>query len=56
VIDLKEIPEDPLLAELEYFMHCLRSAEMPEIVTLNDACDGLAIAEAVLDSLEETEG
>lgn len=52
-IDLRaEPPEDPLAAELRYFIQCIRSGERPKAVTLHDACEGLAAAEAVLASLQ----
>jgi len=51
VIDLTAIPEDPLAAELGYFLNCVRTGKRPEAVTLRDACAGLAIAEAVLASI-----
>jgi predicted dehydrogenase len=48
VIDLASIPEDPLAEEIAYFVDCIRSGKMPEVVTLADAADGLAIADAVI--------
>ena len=50
-IDLTAIPEDPLAEELAYFLDCVRAGTAPETVTLRDACEGLAIAEAVLASI-----
>lgn len=48
MIDLTAIPEDPLAEELAYFVHCIRAGKMPEVVTMADAADGLAIADAVI--------
>jgi len=42
---------DPLRAELSYFIHCIRSAERPEVVTLRDAVAGLRIADATISAL-----
>jgi predicted dehydrogenase len=52
LIDLaSDPPEDPLAAELRYFVACIRSGERPSVVTLKDACAGLGIADAVMASL-----
>jgi predicted dehydrogenase len=47
-IDLKTIPEDPLAEELAYFVHCIRSGEMPHVVTMADACEAIGIADAII--------
>jgi predicted dehydrogenase len=50
-IDLGDVPDDALYAELSYFVECVRSAKPPDVVTLRDAIDGLAAAEAAMASL-----
>ena len=51
-IDLATTPEDPLAMELDHFIACIRNGERPKAVTMEDACAGLAFAEAVLASLK----
>jgi predicted dehydrogenase len=43
--------DDALQAELSCFAEAIRSGERPRIVTMRDACTGLAVADAVLESL-----
>ena len=51
-IDVSGESEDqPLEAELRYFIDCIRTGRKPEIVTLNDAITGLSVADAVIRSL-----
>jgi predicted dehydrogenase len=50
-IDLAAPADDPLQAELSYFVQCIRSAERPSVVTLRDALTGLGAAEAAIASL-----
>ncbi|MGE0005229.1 MAG: Gfo/Idh/MocA family protein [Parvibaculaceae bacterium] len=48
-----EAPDDPLHAEVAYFVGCIRSGRRPETVTAADAQSGLVIAEAALASLRQ---
>jgi predicted dehydrogenase len=50
-IDLAAMPEDPLADELAEFARCIRAGERPTAVTVREARDGLACAEAVMASL-----
>lgn len=50
-IALAAIPDDPLAAELDCFVRCIRRGERPTAVTTQDARDGLAVAAAVIASL-----
>ncbi len=53
-IDLRsEPPDDPLLAEVAYFVDCIRGGRCPDVVTAADALSGLMIAEAALASLRD---
>jgi predicted dehydrogenase len=56
-IDLPQVAlDEPLRIELRYFVHCIRSAERPRVVTLRDAITGLAVAEAAIASLQTGAG
>ena len=48
-------PDQPLQAELSYFIECIRSGAEPRVVTLADAVAGLTTADAVLASLASGE-
>jgi predicted dehydrogenase len=48
-------PDQPLKAELSYFIECIRSGTEPQVVTLADAVAGLETADAVLASLASGE-
>lgn len=51
-IDLAELgPDESLLNEVSYFVHCIRAGERPSVVTARDALAGLEIAGAALASL-----
>ena len=44
-------PDQPHVAELGHFLSCIREGRPPEVVTLADACVGLATADMVRASL-----
>jgi predicted dehydrogenase len=54
-IDLRDMPDDMLTVELAHFVDCIRSGERSSIVTMRDACRGLAAAEAAMESLRTGE-
>lgn len=52
-IDLAGLgPDDALLNEVSYFVHCIRTGRRPGVVTARDALAGLEIAGAALASLD----
>jgi predicted dehydrogenase len=55
-IDISRVdPDQPLRAELSYFVECIRSRKEPQVVTLAGAVAGLETADAVIASLKSGE-
>jgi predicted dehydrogenase len=51
-IDIRSVSDDDMLeAEISYFLDCIRQDRRPEIVTLEDAREGLAACDAIRESL-----
>lgn len=44
--------DEALLMELSYFLRCIRRGELPQIVTLREAINGLSFATAAIESLQ----